>query len=169
VTHGVRVTQRPLSAALWLYALPALALIEAARWIAWHTQSIEDKRTMWVRHVLPERSELAGWTALAVLAGVTEEIAYRAVLFAILYRMTGSLVVAAAATAVSFGFVHAPQGAASQVTIGIIGLVLQALVLVTGSLLPAMLVHAAANVIAGIRGPARFRQLDDLTPSSTAT
>jgi membrane protease YdiL (CAAX protease family) len=159
-THGLRTLPLPARPALWLYTIPAIALGETLRWISWTTTPIDERRTLWVRQILPAQGELPSWIALTCLASISEEITYRGLLFAILSAGTGSMLAGALLTAVSFGAAHAPQGPRSAATIAVLSLILQALVVLTGSLLPAMLVHAVANTISGIRGPKRFRDLD---------
>jgi membrane protease YdiL (CAAX protease family) len=159
-THGLRTLPLPVAAWEWLLVAPAVALVELLRWVAWKTMTLEQRRSLWVRTILPSRAELPEWTALTLLAAVTEEITYRGLLFGILAAATGSLVVSSLLCAVTFGAAHAPQGLRSQILIGTLALVLHALVIVTGSLLPAMVVHATANLIAGARGDKRFRELD---------
>ncbi|HEX6463077.1 MAG TPA: CPBP family intramembrane glutamic endopeptidase [Vicinamibacterales bacterium] len=159
-THHIRMLQLPAAAWQWLLVPTAVATVELLRWMVWKSLTIEQRRALWVRTILPSRAELPEWTLLTLLASVSEEIAYRGLLFAVLAAATGSLVVSSLLCAVSFGAAHAPQGARSQILIGTLGLVFQVLVIVTGSLLPAMAVHAIANLIAGIRGDKRFRDLD---------
>jgi len=159
-THGLRTLPLPPAAWQWLLVVPAVAIVELLRWVMWKTLTIEQRRALWVRTILPSRGELPEWTLLTLLAAVSEEIAYRGLLFAILTVATGSVVLSSLLCAISFGAAHAPQGLRSQILIGTLSLVLHALVLVTGSLLPAMVVHAIANLIAGVRGDRRFRDLD---------
>ena len=159
-THGVRTLPLPARVDLWLYVIPAVALGETLRWIAWTTTPVEQRRTLWVRQILPSSAELPAWIALTCLASISEEITYRGLLFAILSTATGSVLVGTLLTAISFGAAHAPQGLKGAITIAVLSLMLQALVILTGSLVPAMVVHAIANIIAGVRGPKRFRDLD---------
>jgi membrane protease YdiL (CAAX protease family) len=160
-THGIRTMPLPTMPWQWLLVIPAIALGELLRWIAWTTTPIEQRRTLWVRQILPSQGELLVWTALSCLATISEEITYRGLLFAIVSAGTGSVLAGTLLTATSFGAAHAPQGIRGVITIGVLSLILQALVIATGSLLPAMVVHATANVVAGIRAPKRFRDLDE--------
>jgi membrane protease YdiL (CAAX protease family) len=159
-THGIRTLPAPAAAWQWVLVVPALAIGELLRWVSWTSMSVEQRRAAWVRNILPSRAELPEWTALTLLAAVAEEITYRGVLFGILATATGSLVFASLLCAASFGAAHAPQGRRSQVTIGVLALLLHGLVMLTGSLLPAMIVHAAANMISATVMPRRFRDLD---------
>ncbi len=159
-THGIQSLPAPSVAWQWWLVLPALAIGELVRWVFWTSMTTEQRRTAWVRNILPSRAELPEWTVLTLLASVTEEITYRGLLFGILATATGSVPVASVLCAISFGAAHAPQGARSQILVGILSLLLHALVIISGSLFPAMVVHAAANMISGIRAPSRFKSLD---------
>jgi len=94
--------------------------------------------------------ERAVWVVVSLAAGVGEEVAYRAVLFALLLRITGGAIPAALAAAVFFGLAHLVQGWKSVVIVAGAALVLQGLVWVTGGLAVAIAVHAVYDVIAGI-------------------
>lgn len=159
-THGVRTLPLPAAAWQWLLVVPGVAIVELLRWITWKSLTIEQRRSLWVRTILPSRADLPAWTALTLLAAVAEEVTYRGLLFGILTAATGSVFASALLCSVSFGAAHAAQGFRSEILIGALALVLHALVVVTGSLLPAMAVHAIANIIAGARGDRRFRELD---------
>jgi membrane protease YdiL (CAAX protease family) len=129
------------------------------QWLLWATRDAAARRQMWVRRVLPTAAELPEWIVLTCVASMTEEIAYRGFLFGVVATANQSLWLGALASAVAFGVAHFPQGTRGMIGIAAIALVLQALVWFTGSLIPAMIVHAAANTLAGIRGPRRFDQV----------
>jgi membrane protease YdiL (CAAX protease family) len=167
-THGIRTLPLPPARWLWVWVLPALGIGETLRAVVRRSMTVEQRRALWVRNILPSRAELPEWTALTLLASFTEEITYRGLLFGILATTSGSLVLASALCAVSFGAAHAPQGLRSQILIGTLSLLLHALVILTGSLLPAMAVHAAANLISGIRAPAQFRDLGPVPPRASS-
>jgi membrane protease YdiL (CAAX protease family) len=157
-THRLTVWLVPSTSAAGAAALTALALaaVTLVQWLLWVTRDAAARREMWVRRILPARAELPEWIALACVAGVTEELAYRGFLFGIVATAGHSLWLGAVVSAVAFGVAHFPQGTRGMIGIAAIGLVLQGLVWSTGSLIPAMIVHAAANTLAGIRGPRRF-------------
>jgi membrane protease YdiL (CAAX protease family) len=162
-THGVDLVASPTTGLLpslgW--SLLGFAIIVAALRVSWHTRSVENKRSMWVRLFLPSTGQRGSWIVLALVAGAAEEATYRGLLFAILVAVSGNFVFATLASALVFGLAHHAQGPRSQLTIGVVALVLQGVVLVTGSLVCAAIVHAAANIFAGLVGPARFRAIDE--------
>ena len=160
--HGVSLFSMPKApGAAVLYGLCGLATVTALQWLCWVGRTDAARRAMWVRQILPnDGRSLARWIGIQLVAGTAEEALYRGVLFGVMATVTGSAAAAALITAVAFALAHVAQGARSMALIGVIGLVLQALVVVTGSLIPAMAVHAAANIVAGVRGPRRFAALD---------
>jgi membrane protease YdiL (CAAX protease family) len=88
------------------------------------------------------------FTVVGVTAGVCEEWLYRGFFLAVVSALaggmpTGVLVVVAA---VSFGLAHAYQGRAGVVTTGLLGGVMAALYLQTGSLLLPVLLHTAIDL-----------------------
>jgi uncharacterized protein len=88
------------------------------------------------------------FTAVGVTAGVCEEWLYRGFFLAVVSALagglpTGLLVVIAA---VAFGLAHAYQGPAGVLTTGLLGGVMAALYLQTGSLLLPILLHAAIDL-----------------------
>jgi membrane protease YdiL (CAAX protease family) len=92
-----------------------------------------------------ERQTFAG---LAITAGTCEEIVYRGFLMAYLSWLlpgvtSGWIVVL---SAVAFGLAHAYQGPRGIVLTGIVGATLGALVVASGSLLPAIAVHALVDL-----------------------
>jgi membrane protease YdiL (CAAX protease family) len=88
------------------------------------------------------------FTVVGVTAGVCEEWLYRGFFLAVVAALadglpTGLLVVVAA---LAFGLAHAYQGLAGVVTTGLLGGVMAALYLQTGSLLLPVLLHAAIDL-----------------------
>lgn len=96
-----------------------------------------------------QRGELPWFLALSVTAGVCEEWLFRGVLTTLLAGWIG-LPLAVAASCVAFGFAHAYQGPAGIAKTALVGLAFSAIVLATGSLVPAMIVHAAIDVGSGL-------------------
>ena len=75
---------------------------------------------------------------------------YRGVMFAIVAGLTGSPLAAAAVASVVFGVSHVVQGWRSVVIIMGIALALHGLVALSGSLLPAIVIHAVYDAVAGL-------------------
>jgi membrane protease YdiL (CAAX protease family) len=94
--------------------------------------------------------ERAWWIAVAVLAGVGEEITWRGVQAALVGVITADYWVAALFCSASFGLVHAIQGWRSVIVIVVFALGFHMLVWLAGSLYVAMAVHVAYDITAGI-------------------
>jgi uncharacterized protein len=104
----------------------------------------------WWRKVLPDFSALIPattherllWAAVAVSAGVCEEIVFRGWLLATLHgamRLDGTALILVAAAL--FGLAHSYQGPAGVVLTGLVGAVFCGLYVATGSLLAPILLH----------------------------
>ena len=107
------------------------------------------------------------WVAVSVAAGVSEEVTFRGVMFALLWTVTGSPVAAAVIAAIVFGASHSTQGWASAGIITVIALVLHGLVAYSGTLYPAIAAHTAYDIIAGFTYGRLARQLgyDPVAPT----
>ena len=129
--------------------------------LSWRIRSPEERRHMWVRHLIPRTPAQWGlWLAASAAAGVSEETTYRGVLVVLLGSATASFAVGALLSASVFALVHYPQGTKSVALVFAIALVLQAVVSVTGALYVAMVVHALYDMVAGVRAARRFADVD---------
>lgn len=101
------------------------------------------------RLLLPTTGQERRWSvAIALAAGVWEEIAYRGLLAEVVRTVApswGWFPVALVTSAV-FGFAHLYQGLRGVLLTGLLGLALSSIVAATGSLVPAMVVHALIDV-----------------------
>lgn len=110
-----------------------------------------ERRTPHLYYFMPGTPvERLWWVAISVLAGISEEITWRGVQPPLVACLTGSPAVGVAVTAVSFGAAHAVQGRRSAAVIVLFALAFQSLVWLSGSLFPAMAVHAAYDITAGL-------------------
>jgi uncharacterized protein len=101
--------------------------------------------------ILPRtHGEKLGFAGLSATAGVTEEIIFRGFLVPALVTVTGSTAAAVVVSSVAFGSVHAYQGMVGVVRTALIGAVLALSLVATGSLVPAIVAHAVANLVVGI-------------------
>jgi membrane protease YdiL (CAAX protease family) len=151
--HGMAIwSWTGLRVANLIIAAGALVLLLAAGSLAWHLRTPEERRELWMRHVLPVTSaQWLLWLLLSLAAGIAEETAYRGVLVVILSSLTASFLFATLLSAAAFAIVHYPQGAKSMGWVFAIGLVMQAVVAATGTLYVAMGVHAVYDVTAAFR------------------
>jgi membrane protease YdiL (CAAX protease family) len=96
-----------------------------------------------VQALLPRnRAELRFGAALAINAGVVEELLFRLAMPALVFGFTGSSVAAIVVSVLVFGLLHVYQGPAGIIGATIIGAVFMALYLATGSILVAIVGHA---------------------------
>jgi len=101
--------------------------------------------------ILPgHRVERAGFVAVAITAGVCEEILYRGWLPWAIAGWTGSAPVGIVVAALVFGAGHAYQGRNGMLLTGALGLFLGAVVAWTGSLLPGQFLHVAVDLVNGL-------------------
>lgn len=119
-----------------------------------------------VEFILPHtRDERRWFTILSATAGVCEELVYRGFIMWVLASYTGAAP-ALLLQALLFGLGHAYQGRQGVLKTSAVGLVMALIVVATGWLLPAMIVHALIDVGAGVVAFAVLR--DDLSQASAA-
>ena len=94
------------------------------------------------------RPELSGFRALAVTAGICEEVLFRGYVFWYLamWLSTGWSIVV---SSILFGFAHVYLDRRSAVRAGIVGAVMALVVWLTGALWWAMILHAAIDLNSG--------------------
>ena len=115
-----------------------------------HCRNAVQRREPRVHFFMPRDAvERRLWVAVSLAAGTCEEITYRGVMYALLFRLAGDPLVAAIAAAALFGAAHAVQGWKGMGAVALIGLSLQGLVLLAGSLYVAIAVHVLYDLVAG--------------------
>ena len=121
-------------------------------------RSLDQRRELWARQVIPRNNaERIVWIISAIVAGATEEIIFRGVFFALLAAVTGSIAAAALLSAIVFALAHFRQGWKSMVFIALTALLFQWLVTYSGSLVPAIIVHAIYNIARGMRATSSYK------------
>lgn len=148
-----------LTAALVALSLAILVGVLALAEALLMARSPEERRELWVRQIIPRNNaERVVWVISSTVAGITEEIIFRGVLFALLLALTSSIPFAALISAAIFAVAHYRQGWKSMVFIFGIALLFQWLVIFTASLVPAMIIHAIYNVVRGLRASYGMRE-----------
>jgi membrane protease YdiL (CAAX protease family) len=118
-------------------------------------QSVEERRKLWVRQIVPGNDAERGvWVISAIAAAAAEEIIFRGVFFALVASITQRVAAGAIIGAIVFALAHFRQGWKSMGFISAIALLFQWLVIYSGSLVPAMVVHAIYNIVRGFRASA---------------
>ncbi|HEY7862569.1 MAG TPA: CPBP family intramembrane glutamic endopeptidase [Thermoanaerobaculia bacterium] len=103
-----------------------------------------------VEALLPhDAPELRLFMAVAVTAGICEELLYRGFMFWYLERLGGT-VLAVVVSALLFGVAHVYQGVSGLWKAGIAGLATAGLRVLTGSLWVPMVLHGAVDVLGGL-------------------
>lgn len=109
------------------------------------------RETPLIRFLLPvTSSEKIAFAGLSVSAGIAEEIVFRAFLMAALLRAGLALPATVALSVAVFAVSHAYQGVAGVMRVALLGALLTAPILLTGSVYPAIIAHAALDLIAGL-------------------
>ena len=109
-----------------------------------------------IERMMPRtQDELRWFDRLALTAGICEELLYRGYL---LWYLTSwmAMVPAVLVASVVFGFGHAYQGPRGIAVTALIGAFMCAIYLLTGSLIPCMLIHALTDLYAGHTAHAAF-------------
>lgn len=100
-----------------------------------------------IRALLPRNRDELGWTAaLSVNAGFAEELAFRLAIPAVLFGASGDAALTIGVSVLLFGILHAYQGAAGVIGATLIGAVMMALFVATGTIVVPMLVHALIDL-----------------------
>ncbi len=107
-----------------------------------------------VGSLLPRnRPEIAHAAAMAIAAGVTEELAFRLFLPLLIALVTGNAFIAFGVATAAFGAMHLYQGWAGVIATTIVGGLMAAVYLMTGSLWLAMVLHALIDLNALVLRP----------------
>ena len=109
------------------------------------------RRLKAVRALLPVTTrELVWFIVLGLVAGLSEEVAYRG--YVLVGLTPGGPAVALGLSTSLFGLSHLYQGLSGATRSAVFGLALGILTLLAGSIIPAFIVHAAQDVGAGVTG-----------------
>jgi membrane protease YdiL (CAAX protease family) len=128
--------------------LPLLQGLRGPRWRSAYAAAIR-RALSTLPGLLPNTAaERAAFVLLSLTAGVCEEVLYRGFLIRFLHEGALALPVAAAlaVSSVAFGLGHAYQGFKGVLTTTACGLGLGLLFLLTGSLIPAVVLHALIDL-----------------------
>ncbi len=114
-------------------------------------RAIGIEETPLVHELMPVTGKEKGlFAALSLCAGFGEEAAYRGYAISALVVATGSGTLALILTSATFGVLHAYQGPIGVVRTGVVGVIMGAAFLHTGSLWPPIFAHALIDLVAGL-------------------
>ena len=127
-------------------------------------RSVEEQKPTWRLFAPTNPRERRMWVALALSAGIGEELVWRGVLPTLLTLVSGSQLFGIVLSILSFALAHAIQGFRSVLAIAAIAGAFHVLVLISGSLYVAMAVHFVYDVVAGFTYARFARELGVLRP-----
>jgi|HubBroStandDraft_6_1064221.scaffolds.fasta_scaffold395023_2 membrane protease YdiL (CAAX protease family) len=132
----------------WTVAFAFLAISGLNAKRAW--PKLKAERIERARLIFPEEaSQMPYWAAISVMAGITEECAYRGLAFRFLTNNHGSVVLALALCIASFAIAHLAQGWRAVIAMALIAGVLHLVVYLTQTLILAVVVHAIYDLMVG--------------------
>ena len=135
---------------LWGWVLAAAYMVLVAHRLKAAWQKISEERKEKGRRLLPESSrELRYWIPISLLAGLSEECAFRGAAFVLLSGLMHSRLLAATVCIASFGIAHMMQGWRGVLGTSIIALIMHGLVFLTGALYLPIAVHVSYDLIVG--------------------
>lgn len=150
----------------WILAAAYLAFIGVRLNAAW--RRLKPERKQRARVLLPENPpEMFYWVPISFLAGLSEETAFRGMVYVALIEMTGSAGFAVTVCVLAFALAHMLQGWRGVLGAGVIGLVMHAVVYMTQGLYLAIAIHAAYDVVVGTIAMKHFqrdRQISAIEP-----
>src|SRR5688572_6161215 len=104
-----------------------------------------------LKELLPRTAnEKGAFAVLSLTAGIGEEVVFRGYALAALLPFLGGGWGAALFTSVVFGLLHAYQGPLGMARTTLLGFLLAASVLISGSLWPAITAHVALDLLGGL-------------------
>ncbi len=147
----------------------AFAVLLLAIPISRAIQTRDELRRRLLNSIAPRTaSEFAVFVALALMAGIAEESAYRGVAVWTLTPVFGGMLPAMALSAMAFAVAHAVQGGKTMAIVFGIAIVFHVLVQLTNTLVIAMVVHAAYDVVAGYMGAKLAKEFDAEAAAASA-
>jgi hypothetical protein len=136
---------------IWLAAAAYLALIAVRTKITW--PRLSNERRQKARTILPENpSEMLYWIPISILAGVTEEYAYRGVAFSALLTITRSMPLSLMICIAAFAVAHITYGWRAVLSSALLALLFHLTVFVTQTLSLVICFHVAYDLTVGILG-----------------
>jgi membrane protease YdiL (CAAX protease family) len=126
------------------------------------------ERRQRARVLLPENlTEMRYWVPISLLAGLSEECAFRGMAYIGLREVTGSVTLSMVVCVLAFGIAHMMQGWRGVLGTGVIALLLHGIVYLTQGLYLAIAVHAAYDLVVGAIAVRHFRQ-DEMAATQAA-
>lgn len=148
-----------------LLASAFLALMLGVDSLEWKYTSVARKKRLLIIAPRTAQDRLL-WVPVSLVAGIGEEVIFRAVLFGIFYGIIGDYWIAAGISALFFASTHLSMaGLLSSIGLFFVALILQWFVKVSGGLYIAIAVHFLHNLINGIAYGAVIKTTEDMAPT----
>lgn len=136
---------------IWVAAAAYLLVLSLRIRVGWRKLTEKLKQT--ARLTLPESpAEMRYWIPISLLAGVTEEYAYRGVAYSVLSRITGAPGTSLLICLFAFGVAHMMQGWRGVRGAVALAALFHCIVFLTQSLYLVIAFHAAYDLVVGILG-----------------
>jgi membrane protease YdiL (CAAX protease family) len=135
----------------WRTAATAAALTVAGIGVLFVFRLAGVREPPLMRELLPASArDRVLFTGVSITAGICEEIVFRGFLIHVLHGATGSLALALLLSSGVFGVAHAYQQPAGALRAAILGLLLALPLVIDGSIVPAIIAHAAIDILSGL-------------------
>ncbi|MFZ0953784.1 MAG: CPBP family intramembrane glutamic endopeptidase [Candidatus Sulfotelmatobacter sp.] len=149
----------------WTWVAAAAYLVFIAVRVRTGWRKLSEERKQKARLTLPENpAEMRYWVPISLLAGVTEEYAYRGVAYSVLSQITGSPGIALVVCVLSFSIAHMMQGWRATMGIALLAILFHITVFLTQSLYLVIAFHVAYDLAIGFLG---MRALAGINPPET--
>jgi len=146
------------SASLLAVTFIGAALIAAAHWANVRRMARSDHPNLQRLRALASRlfprssSELTMFVLLSITAGICEEFLFRGFVMAAMFRVGLATWLVVLLSSAMFGVAHLYQGKGGSLGTGILGALFALVRIAYHNLLPAVVWHAALDIVAGIAG-----------------
>jgi membrane protease YdiL (CAAX protease family) len=135
---------------LWSWAIAAAYVMLIAMSLRRGFRKLNEERRQRARVLLPEDPiQWRFWIVISILAGFSEECAYRGLAYTAVSQQTGSRALAVLICTAAFGIAHALQGWRGVLGTSVIALVFHGLVSLTRGLYMPIAVHIVYDLVVG--------------------
>jgi membrane protease YdiL (CAAX protease family) len=135
----------------------AAALAAAGVGTMFAARALGIRESQLLAYLLPRTgTERVAFIGLSFTAGICEELVFRGFLVTMLHTASGSMLLALVVSSFAFGVVHAYQDSGGMARATLLGLLLAAPFVLTGSLLAPIIAHVAIDLVGGLWLGERF-------------
>jgi membrane protease YdiL (CAAX protease family) len=140
----------PVWPSAWAWVLAAAYMVLIALKLKSGFRKLSDQRMQRTRILLPEDSvQFRFWIVISLLAGLSEECAYRGLAYVAVSQQAGSRALAVGICTAAFGIAHMLQGWRGVLGTTLIALVFHGLVYLTQGLYLPIVIHIVYDLVVG--------------------